>query len=58
MSFMAVAYSPAYLEDYMQYIKEKRNGLYGSTAMIIANFLTGIPYLCGFFPLVFVLRVR
>ncbi|KAK3295613.1 uncharacterized protein B0H64DRAFT_417276 [Chaetomium fimeti] len=45
MSFMAVAYSPAYLEDYMQFIKEKRNGLYGSTAMIISNFLTGIPYL-------------
>ncbi|KAH6636204.1 hypothetical protein F5144DRAFT_487549 [Chaetomium tenue] len=45
MSFMACAYSPAYLEDYMQFIKEKRNGLYGSTAMIISNFLTGIPYL-------------
>ncbi len=46
MSFMACAYSPAYLEDYMQFIKEKRNGLYGATAMILANFIIGIPYLC------------
>jgi hypothetical protein len=46
MSFMACAYSPAYLEDYLQFIKEKRNGLYGATAMIISNFLIGIPYLC------------
>jgi len=46
MSFMACAYSPAYLEDYMQFIKEKRNGLYGATAMILSNFLIGIPYLC------------
>ncbi|KAK3302445.1 uncharacterized protein B0T15DRAFT_487574 [Chaetomium strumarium] len=45
MSFMAVAYCPAYLEDYLQYIKEKRNGLYGSTAMLLSNFLIGIPYL-------------
>lgn len=46
MSFMACAYSPAYLEDYMQFIKEKRNGLSGATAMIISNFLIGVPYLC------------
>jgi hypothetical protein len=79
MSFMASAYSPAFLEvcateplhgpkavillqiapdiqnrndmanswqDYMQFIKEKRNGLYGATAMIVSNFLIGIPYLC------------
>ncbi|KAH6624352.1 P-loop containing nucleoside triphosphate hydrolase protein [Chaetomium sp. MPI-SDFR-AT-0129] len=45
MSFMACAYSPAYLEDYMQFIKEKRNGLSGATAMIISNFLIGVPYL-------------
>ncbi|KAK4239844.1 hypothetical protein C8A03DRAFT_42547 [Achaetomium macrosporum] len=45
MSFMAVAYCPAYLEDYLQFIKEKRNGLYGATAMILSNFLMGIPYL-------------
>ncbi|KAK0711016.1 P-loop containing nucleoside triphosphate hydrolase protein [Lasiosphaeris hirsuta] len=47
MSFMAVAYCPAFLEDYMQFIKEKRNGLYGATALIISNFLIGIPYLVG-----------
>ena len=47
MSFMAVAYCPAYLEDYIQFIKEKHNGLYGATEMTIANFLIGIPYLFG-----------
>ena len=45
LSFMAVAYCPAYLEDYMQFIKEKRNGLYGATEMIVSNFLIGTPYL-------------
>ena len=50
MSFMAVAYCPAYLEDYMQFIKEKRNGLYDATAMNISNFLIGIPYLCMYPP--------
>ncbi|GAB1320197.1 hypothetical protein MFIFM68171_10407 [Madurella fahalii] len=45
MSFMACAYAPAYLEDYMQFIKEKRNGLYGATELIISNFLLGVPYL-------------
>jgi len=45
MSFMAVAYCPAYLEDYLQYIKEKRNGLYGATELILSNFFIGIPYL-------------
>lgn len=46
MSFMAVAYAPAYLEDYMQFIKDKRNGLYSASEMIVSNFLIGIPYLC------------
>ena len=45
MSFMAVAYCPAYLEDYIQFIKEKHNGLYGATEMVVSNFLIGIPYL-------------
>ncbi|KAK0646654.1 P-loop containing nucleoside triphosphate hydrolase protein [Cercophora newfieldiana] len=45
MSFMAVAYCPAYLEDYLQFIKEKHNGLYGPAELIISNFLIGIPYL-------------
>jgi hypothetical protein len=46
MSFMAVAYCPAYLEDYTQYVKEKHNGLYGATELIVSNFFIGIPYLC------------
>ncbi|KAF1851047.1 ATP-binding cassette transporter-like protein [Cucurbitaria berberidis CBS 394.84] len=45
MSFMAVAYIPAYLEDLSIYTKERANGLYGPTAFITANFLIGIPYL-------------
>ncbi|KAH8658047.1 P-loop containing nucleoside triphosphate hydrolase protein [Xylariales sp. PMI_506] len=45
MSFMAVAYVPAFLEDRMQYIKEKQNGLYGATELMISNFVIGLPYL-------------
>ncbi|KAK7987447.1 protein phosphatase type 1 complex subunit Hex2/Reg1 [Apiospora arundinis] len=45
MSFMAVAYVPAFLEDRQQYVKEHHNGLYGATALVISNFLIGIPYL-------------
>ncbi|KAK3692840.1 P-loop containing nucleoside triphosphate hydrolase protein [Podospora appendiculata] len=45
MSFMAVAYCPAYLEDFEQFVKDKHNGLYGATALVISNFLIGIPYL-------------
>ncbi|EEA26863.1 ABC transporter, putative [Talaromyces marneffei ATCC 18224] len=45
MSFMAVAYVPAYLEDRSMFVKERANGLYGATPFIIANFLIGLPYL-------------
>jgi ABC-type multidrug transport system permease subunit len=45
MSFMAVAYVPAFLEDRLQYVKEHHNGLYGATELILSNFLIGIPYL-------------
>lgn len=45
MSFMAVAYIPSYLEDLALFRKERANGLYGSAAFIIANFIIGIPYL-------------
>jgi len=45
MSFMAVAYVPAFLEDRSQYVKEHHNGLYSATHLIISNFLIGIPYL-------------
>jgi hypothetical protein len=45
MSFMAVAYIPAYLEDLSIYRKERANGLYGPTAFMLSNFVIGIPYL-------------
>jgi hypothetical protein len=45
MSFMAVAYIPAYLEDRAMFIKERANGLYGPVSFMIANFVTGLPYL-------------
>lgn len=45
MSFMAVAYVPAFLEDRAQYVKEHHNGLYGAGAFVLSNFLIGIPYL-------------
>jgi ABC-type multidrug transport system ATPase subunit/ABC-type multidrug transport system permease subunit len=45
MSFMAVAYVPAFIEDRLQYVKEYHNGLYGATELIVSNFLIGIPYL-------------
>ncbi|KYG41115.1 hypothetical protein M433DRAFT_27795 [Acidomyces richmondensis BFW] len=45
MSFMAVAYIPAFLEDRALFIKERANGWYGPTSFLVANFLTGIPYL-------------
>ena len=45
MSFMAVAYIPAYLEDLAIYSKERANGLYGPTSFVLANFIIGIPYL-------------
>ncbi|XPS99179.1 hypothetical protein M3J09_008359 [Ascochyta lentis] len=45
MSFMAVAYIPAYLEEEAMFRKERANGLYGPTAFMIANFVIGIPYL-------------
>jgi hypothetical protein len=45
MSFMAVAYIPAFLEDRALFIKERANGLYGPSSFLLANFITGIPYL-------------
>ncbi|GIZ47495.1 hypothetical protein CKM354_001058500 [Cercospora kikuchii] len=45
MSFMAVAYVPAFLEDRAIFVKERANGLYGPTAFLVANFLIGLPYL-------------
>ncbi|KAH7143896.1 P-loop containing nucleoside triphosphate hydrolase protein [Dactylonectria macrodidyma] len=45
MSFMAVAYVPAFIEDRLQYVKEHHNGLYGAGELILSNFFIGIPYL-------------
>lgn len=45
MSFMAVAYVPAFLEDRMQFAKERDNGLYGAAAFVVSNFIMGVPYL-------------
>ena len=45
MSFMAVAYVPAFLEDRATFIRERANGLYGAAPFMIANFLIGLPYL-------------
>jgi ABC-type multidrug transport system permease subunit len=45
MSFMAVAYIPAYIEDQATFAKERANGLYGPTSFLVANFLIGLPYL-------------
>lgn len=50
MSFMAVAYVPAFLEDRATFVKERANGLYGPASFMLANFLIGIPYLCTSFP--------
>lgn len=45
MSFMAVAYVPAFLEDRATFVKDRANGLYGATPFLLANFLIGLPYL-------------
>ncbi|KAL9124024.1 MAG: hypothetical protein Q9217_006602 [Psora testacea] len=45
MSFMAVAYVPAFLEDRATFAKDRTNGLYGALPFLIANFLIGLPYL-------------
>jgi ABC-type multidrug transport system permease subunit len=45
MSFMAIAYVPAFLEDRATFAKERANGLCGPLAFTIPNFLIGLPYL-------------
>ncbi|OJZ91929.1 hypothetical protein ASPFODRAFT_121450 [Aspergillus luchuensis CBS 106.47] len=45
MSFMAVAYVPAFIEDRMTFIKERANGLYGALPFIVSNFIIGLPFL-------------
>jgi hypothetical protein len=46
MSFMAVAYVPAFLEDRATFIKERANGLYGALPFMVSNFIIGLPFLC------------
>ncbi|KAL9088484.1 MAG: hypothetical protein Q9165_006208 [Trypethelium subeluteriae] len=48
MSFMAVAYIPAFLEDRALFIKERANGLYGPMSFMVANFISGVPFLCEY----------
>jgi ABC-2 type transporter len=45
MSFMAVAYVPAFLEDRATFAKERANGLVGPFAFQISNFIIGLPFL-------------
>ena len=45
MSFMAVAYVPAIIEDLHTFKKERANGLYGPLSFVLANFTIGLPYL-------------
>lgn len=45
MSFMAVAYVPAFLEDLHTFYQERANGLVGPGAFMLANFTIGLPFL-------------
>ncbi|KAF1817058.1 putative ATP-binding cassette transporter [Eremomyces bilateralis CBS 781.70] len=45
MSFMAIAYVPAFLEDLATFKKERANGLVGPLAFNMANFIIGLPFI-------------
>jgi ABC-type multidrug transport system permease subunit len=45
MSFMAVAYVPAFLEDRATFVMERANGLVGPFTFILSNFVIGLPFL-------------
>lgn len=45
MSFMAVAYVPAFLEDRATFAKERADGLVGPFAFLLSNFIIGLPFL-------------
>lgn len=47
MSFMAVAYVPAFLEDLGTFKQERANGLVGPLSFIASNFVIGLPFLFG-----------
>lgn len=48
MSFMAVSYLPAFLEDRATFAKGRANGLYGATPFVVSNFIIGLSFLCMF----------
>ncbi|KAJ6084052.1 ATP-binding cassette sub-family G member 5 [Penicillium sp. IBT 16267x] len=45
MSFMAVAYVPAFLEDLNTFKQERANGLVGPLSFMVSNFIIGLPFL-------------
>lgn len=45
MSFMAVAYVPAFLEDLNTFKQERANGLIGPLSFMVSNFIIGLPFL-------------
>lgn len=45
MSFMAVAYIPAFLEDRAIFVKERANGIYGPLEFMVVNLIVGFPFL-------------
>ncbi|KAL6856410.1 P-loop containing nucleoside triphosphate hydrolase protein [Trichoderma novae-zelandiae] len=45
MSFMAVAYVPAFLEDFNTFRQERANGLVTPFSFMVANFIIGLPFL-------------
>ncbi|KAH0493336.1 hypothetical protein TgHK011_000010 [Trichoderma gracile] len=45
MSFMAVAYVPAFLEDLSTFQQERANGLVTPLSFMVANFVIGLPFL-------------
>jgi ABC-type multidrug transport system permease subunit len=47
MSFMAVAYVPAYLEDRAVYAKERLDDLSNPSLFVLADFLVGFALLLG-----------
>ncbi|KAJ9419245.1 P-loop containing nucleoside triphosphate hydrolase protein [Fusarium oxysporum] len=45
MSFMAIAYVPAFLEDLHTFYQERANGLVGPPSFMVSNFIIGLPFL-------------
>ncbi|KAK9321779.1 P-loop containing nucleoside triphosphate hydrolase protein [Lipomyces orientalis] len=45
MSFMTVAYIPAFLEDLATFKKESHENMYGPAAFLLSNVIVGLPFL-------------